>query len=71
MFALQVAMSGLPNIEPVSLLTMVYAVGGISGGHFNPAVSVGLLVGGRFEAKELVPYIIAQVVGAILACMFM
>ena len=48
-------------------MTMVYAVGGISGGHFNPAVSVGLLVGGRFEAKELVPYIIAQVIGAILA----
>lgn len=51
----------------LTVLTMVYAVGGISGGHFNPAVSVGLLVAGRFEARELVPYIIAQVIGAIVA----
>jgi aquaporin Z len=51
----------------LTVLTMAYAVGGISGGHFNPAVSVGLLVGGRFPAKDLIPYVIAQVVGAILA----
>ena len=51
----------------LTVLTMAYAVGGISGGHFNPAVSVGLLVAGRFEAKELVPYIVAQVIGAIAA----
>ena len=46
---------------------MAYAVGHISGGHFNPAVSFGLWAGGRFSAKELVPYIIAQCVGAIAA----
>ncbi len=46
---------------------MAYAVGHISGGHFNPAVSLGLWAGGRFSAKELVPYIIAQVIGGIVA----
>lgn len=51
----------------LTVLTMAYAVGHISGGHFNPAVSIGLLAGGRFEAKELVPYIVAQCVGAIAA----
>lgn len=51
----------------LTVLTMAYAVGHISGGHFNPAVSIGLLVGGRFSGKDLVPYIIAQVIGAILA----
>ena len=44
---------------------MVYAVGGISGAHFNPAVSFGLWAGGRFAAKDLLPYIIAQVLGGI------
>lgn len=51
----------------LTVLTMAYAVGHISGGHFNPAVSFGLLAGGRFPAKDLVPYIIAQCVGAIAA----
>lgn len=51
----------------LTVLTMAYAVGGISGGHFNPAVSVGLLVAGRFEARELVPYVVAQLVGAVAA----
>lgn len=51
----------------LTVVTMAYAVGGISGGHFNPAVSVGMVVGGRFPAAQLVPYIIAQLVGAILA----
>jgi len=49
----------------LTVLTMVYAVGHISGGHFNPAVSFGLWAGGRFEAKDLVPYVIAQVLGAV------
>jgi aquaporin Z len=46
---------------------MVYAVGGISGGHFNPAVSLGLALANRFSWKELIPYWIVQVVGAIAA----
>lgn len=53
----------------LTVLTMAYAVGGISGGHFNPAVSVGLLVAGRFPSKDLIPYVIAQVVGAIVAAL--
>ena len=51
----------------LTVLTMAYAVGHISGGHFNPAVSFGLLAGGRFPAKDLLPYIIAQVAGAVVA----
>lgn len=51
----------------LTVLTMAYAVGGISGGHFNPAVSVGLAAAGRFPASNLPGYIIAQVVGAIVA----
>lgn len=51
----------------LTVLTMAYAVGGISGGHFNPAVSVGLAVAGRFPASRLLPYILAQLAGAILA----
>ncbi|MCZ7468489.1 aquaporin Z [Agrobacterium sp. O3.4] len=51
----------------LAVLTMAYAVGGISGGHFNPAVSVGLTVAGKFPVSNLVPYIVAQVLGAIVA----
>ncbi len=51
----------------LTVLTMAYAVGHISGGHFNPAVSFGLWASGRFSAKDLIPYIIAQCVGAIAA----
>jgi aquaporin Z len=47
----------------LTVLTMVYAVGHISGGHFNPAVSFGLWSAGKFEASELLPYIVAQVLG--------
>jgi aquaporin Z len=51
----------------LTVLTMAYAIGHISGCHLNPAVSIGLWAGGRFEAKELLPYIIAQVLGAVVA----
>jgi aquaporin Z len=51
----------------LTVLTMAYAVGHISGGHFNPAVSLGLLVGGRFSASDLPGYVIAQVLGALAA----
>jgi aquaporin Z len=69
--------AGVPNVGigylgvafafGLTVLTMVYAVGHISGGHFNPAVSLGLVVGKRFPASELLHYIIAQVVGGIAA----
>src|SRR4026209_1669379 len=49
----------------LTVLTMAYAIGHISGCHLNPAVSVGLVVGKRFPASELLPYVVAQVVGAI------
>jgi aquaporin Z len=51
----------------LTVLTMAYAIGHISGCHLNPAVSVGLWAGGRFPAKDLAPYIVAQVLGAIAA----
>lgn len=49
----------------LTVVTMAYAIGHISGCHLNPAVSIGLWMGGRFDAKDLVPYIIAQVLGGI------
>src|SRR6476659_546928 len=49
----------------LTVLTMAYAIGHVSGCHLNPAVSVGLWAGGRFKAAELIPYIVAQVLGAI------
>ncbi|OQW65872.1 MAG: aquaporin Z [Proteobacteria bacterium ST_bin11] len=51
----------------VTVLTMAYAIGHISGCHLNPAVSVGLWMGGRFPANQLLPYIVSQVIGAIVA----
>ena len=51
----------------LTVLTMAYAIGHISGCHLNPAVSIGLWVGGRFQASQLLPYIISQVLGAIVA----
>lgn len=69
--------AGIPNLGigfvgvslafGLTVLTMAYAVGHISGGHFNPAVSIGLWAGGKFSTKEIIPYIISQVVGAIIA----
>jgi aquaporin Z len=51
----------------LTVLTMAFAIGHISGCHLNPAVSIGLWAGGRFPAKELLPYIVAQVLGAVVA----
>src|SRR6202021_2902260 len=51
----------------LTVLTMAFAIGHISGCHLNPAISVGLVVGKRFPASELLPYILAQVVGGIPA----
>lgn len=51
----------------LTVVTMVYALGHISGGHLNPAISIGLWIGGRFSSKEVLPYIAAQIIGAILA----
>lgn len=51
----------------LTVLTMAFAIGHISGCHLNPAVSVGLWAGGRFPAKDLVPYVVAQVLGAVVA----
>ena len=63
--ALGIGFIGVSLAFGLTVLTMVYAVGHISGGHFNPAVSVGLAVAGRFSWGELSPYVIAQVAGAI------
>jgi aquaporin Z len=62
-----IGLLGLSLAFGLTVLTMAYAIGHISGYHLNPAVSIGLYVGGRFEAKELVPYIASQVFGAIVA----
>jgi aquaporin Z len=51
----------------LTVLTMAYAVGHISGGHFNPAVTVGLWAGGRFGPADVVPYVVAQLIGAVAA----
>jgi aquaporin Z len=51
----------------LSVVTMAYAIGHISGAHLNPAVTLGLAAGGRFPAGQVIPYIVAQVVGAIVA----
>src|SRR4051812_35766066 len=51
----------------LTVLTMAYPIGHISGCHLNPAVTVGLAAGGRFPAKDIGPYVAAQVIGAILA----
>ena len=64
---LGIGFAGVALAFGLTVLTGAYALGHISGGHFNPAVSIGLLIGGRFDAKDLVPYIISQVVGGTLA----
>jgi len=62
---LGIGFAGVALAFGLTVLTMCYAVGHISGGHLNPAVTVGLVAGKRFPARELLPYMIAQVVGGI------
>ena len=64
---LGIGFAGVSLAFGLTVLTMAYAVGHISGGHFNPAVSFGLWAGGRFPASQLLPYIAAQVLGAVAA----
>jgi aquaporin Z len=64
---LGIGFAGVALAFGLTVLTMAYAVGHISGGHFNPAVTLGLWAGGRFPAKEILPYWVAQVVGAAAA----
>lgn len=62
---LGIGFAGVALAFGLTVLTMAYAVGHISGGHFNPAVTIGLWMGGRFDSKDIFPYIIAQVIGGL------
>lgn len=64
---LGIGFAGVALAFGLTVLTMAYAVGHISGGHFNPAVTLGLFAGGRFPAKDVLPYVLAQVLGSIAA----
>ncbi|MBP5470697.1 MAG: aquaporin Z [Candidatus Riflebacteria bacterium] len=62
-----IAWAGVSLAFGLTVMTMAFAIGHISGCHLNPAVSIGLATGGRFDAKELAPYIISQVLGGVAA----
>jgi len=62
-----IGLHGVSLAFGLTVLTMAYAIGHISGCHLNPAVSIGLCIGKRFSASEVLPYIIAQVIGAVIA----
>ena len=64
---LGIGFAGVALAFGLTVLTMAFAIGHISGCHLNPAVSIGLWVGGRFDVKDLLPYIISQVLGGIAA----
>lgn len=64
---LGIGFAGVSLAFGLTLLTMCYAIGHISGCHINPAVTFGLVAGGRFPVKDLLPYVVAQVLGGILA----
>ncbi|MCW2273919.1 aquaporin Z [Rhodoblastus acidophilus] len=64
---LGIGFAGVALAFGLTVLTMAYAVGGISGGHFNPAVSLGLALAGRFRWLELIPYWVVQVIGGVAA----
>lgn len=62
-----IGLAGVSLAFGLTVLTMAYAVGHVSGAHFNPAVTLGLWAGGRFPLKDVLPYWVAQVVGAVIA----
>src|SRR5688572_17473017 len=62
-----IGLLGISLAFGLTVVTMAYAVGHISGGHFNPAVTLGLFAGGRIKTADVLPYVIAQVIGALLA----
>ena len=62
-----IGLTGVSLAFGLTVLTMAYAIGHVSGCHLNPAVSIGLWMGGRFEAGKLLPYIVSQVLGGIVA----
>src|SRR6266567_2037401 len=64
---LGIGFAGVALAFGLTVLTGAYAFGPISGGHFNPAVTIGLWAGGRFPARHIPPYVFAQVAGAIVA----
>ncbi len=64
---LGIGFSGVALAFGLTVLTMAYAVGHISGGHFNPAVTLGLWAGGRFPTKDIIGYVVAQIIGGIIA----
>src|SRR5690606_35656091 len=64
---LGIGFAGVALAFGLTVVTMAYAVGHISGGHFNPAVTLGLWAGGRFSLRYVLPYLIAQVIGGIVA----
>ncbi|HTK00385.1 MAG TPA: aquaporin Z, partial [Bordetella sp.] len=64
---LGIGFAGVALAFGLTVVTMAYAVGHISGGHFNPAVTVGLWAGGRIPSKDVLPYVVSQVVGGIVA----
>src|SRR5436305_801976 len=65
--AVGIGLLGVALAFGLTVVTMAYAIGHVSGCHLNPAVTIGLAAGGRFPAGQIVPYIVAQVVGAIIA----
>jgi aquaporin Z len=64
---LGIGFAGVSLAFGLTVLTMAYAIGHVSGCHLNPAVTLGLVIGGRFKGKDLLPYVVAQVAGAIVA----
>jgi aquaporin Z len=64
---LGIGFAGVALAFGLTVLTMAFAIGHVSGAHLNPAVSIGLYTGGRFAARDLLPYIVAQVLGGIAA----